>query len=67
MLIKISYIFNKGKDFKRSTRLSAVEMLEIKYEKKARLKEKELELRRMELELQQRKWEMEEKERKATT
>ena len=39
-------------------------MLENKYEKKAALKEKELQLRRMELELQQRKWEMEEKERK---
>lgn len=38
-------------------------MLEKKYERKAVLKEKELELRKMELELQQRKWEMEEKER----
>lgn len=60
----LSYTHNKVKKLKCSTRLSAIDMLEKKYEKKAALKEKELELRRMELELQQRKWEMEEKERK---
>ena len=64
MVYKYSHIPEVGKNYKRSTRLSAVEMLERKYQKKSALKEKELELKRMELELQQRKWDMEENERK---
>ena len=39
-------------------------MLEKKYEKKAVLKEKELELRKLEFELEKQKWEMEEEDRK---
>ena len=48
---------------KRTTRISAVQMLEKKYEQRAAIKEKELELRQKELELQEQKWKMEERER----
>ena len=43
---------------------STVHILATQYERKAALKEKELELRRMELEFQKKKWELEEEERK---
>ena len=49
---------------KRATKLSAIEMLERKYEKKAALKERELELKKIELDLQRWKMDMEEEERK---
>ena len=48
----------------RLTKLLAVQMLEKKFERKAQLKEKELDLRRMELELQSRKLDQEEAARK---
>ena len=43
---------------------TTVDLFQAKFERKAELKEKELELRRMELEFQRRKWELEEEERK---
>ena len=48
----------------RSSKLSAMEILQQKFEKKAELKERELELRKKELELQERKLISEEEERK---
>ena len=49
---------------KRASRLSAVEMLQRKNEKKAKLKEMELQLRSEELKLQQQKFEEEAAERR---
>ena len=49
---------------KRASRLSAMEMLEAKYQRKADFKEKELEQRKLEYELQKRKYEDEAQERK---
>lgn len=49
---------------KRGTRFSAIQMLENKYERKADLKEKELQLRKEELEYQKQKYEDEASERK---
>ena len=49
---------------KRASRLSAVEMLQRKNEKKAKLKEMELQLRPEELKLQQQKFEEEAEERR---
>ncbi|KAK3746109.1 hypothetical protein QZH41_015522 [Actinostola sp. cb2023] len=49
---------------KRASRLSAIQMLENKYEKKADFKERELEQRKLEFELQKRKYEEEALERK---
>ena len=46
------------------SKLSAIELIEKKFVKKAELKEKELELEKMELELQQKKFIAEEEERK---
>lgn len=43
---------------------TTADLFRAKFERKAELKEKELELRRMELEFQRRKWELEEEERK---
>ena len=42
-----------------ASKLSAMEMLNQKYERKAELKDKELEVRKMEIELQKRKFEEE--------
>lgn len=54
-----------GKKVKqRGSKLSAVQMLSDKYEKKAELKQKELEIRKLELDLQKRKFEEETEERK---
>ena len=47
-----------------ASKISAIEMLKKKYDKKAELKEKEIELRRIELQLKKRKMENEEEERK---
>ena len=61
----LSLTAKKGKvTRKRATRLSAVQMLERKYEKKADLKEKELKLKSEELQLQSKKFEQEVAERK---
>ena len=54
----------KGNVTKRATRLSAVQMLEKKNERKADLKEKELKLKYEELQLQNKKFEQEAAERK---
>ena len=43
---------------------STVQILAAQYERKAMLKEKELDLRREELEFQKKKWQLEEEERK---
>ena len=52
-----------GKKVKqRASKLSAVQMLNDKYERKAELKQKELEIRKMELDLQKRKFEEETEE-----
>ncbi|CAB3995591.1 Hypothetical predicted protein [Paramuricea clavata] len=54
-----------GKKVKqRASKLSAVQMLSDKYERKAELKQKELEIRKMELDLQKRKFEEQTEERK---
>ena len=42
-----------------ASKLSAMEMLNQKYERKAELKDKELEVRKMEIDLQKRKFEEE--------
>ena len=54
----------QGSKRRRGSKLSAIELMEKKFSRKAELKEKELELRRMELELQQKKFEAEQEERK---
>ena len=54
----------KGNVTKRATRLSAVQMLEKKNERKADLKEKELKLKYEELQLPNKKFEQEAAERK---
>ena len=56
--------FNFVEGKKRASKISVMEMLEAKYERKAELKEKELELKRMELEIAQRRLALEEEERK---
>ena len=61
----IIYLATKRKAIKkRASRLSAVQMLEKKNERKAELKEKELQLRAEELELQKKRFEEEAEERK---
>ena len=50
---------------KRGSRLSALEMLEEKSERKAKIKEQELELRQREFEFQKQKYEDKAAERKA--
>ena len=57
------HILGKGKR-KRASKLSVIDLLETKFERKAQLKEKELEIRKMELELQKRKMDQDEEERK---
>ena len=49
---------------KRASRLSAIQMLQDKYERKADFKERELEQRKSEFELQKRKYEEEALEHK---
>ena len=49
---------------RKLTKLSAVEILEKKFQQKAQLKEKELELKRFELELKKKKLEIEEAKQK---
>lgn len=49
---------------KRVSKLSAIELLSKKYDKKIQLKEKELEIRKMELELKANQQEMETTERR---
>ena len=49
---------------RRASKLSVMEMLEQKMQKKSELKERELEIRQMELELQKKKMDNEERERK---
>lgn len=59
------FAFCPGKKVKqRASKLSAMQMLSEKYEKKAELKQKELEIRKLELDLQKRKFEEETEERK---
>ena len=53
----------KGKR-KRASKLSVIDLLESKFEKKAELKTKELEIRKLELDLKRRKMDQEEEERK---
>ena len=61
----LSLTGKKGKvTRKRATRLSAVQMLEQKNERKADLKERELKLKSEELQLQKKKFEQEAAERK---
>lgn len=61
----LSLTAKKGKvTRKRATRLSAVQMLEKKNERKADLKEKELKLKSEELELQKKKFEQEAAEKR---
>ena len=50
---------------KKVSKLSAVQMLSDKYERKAELKQKELEIRKMELDLQKRKFEVRESKENA--
>ena len=50
---------------KRTTKVSAIELLEKKHEEKAKIRREELEVRTMELDLQRKKWDMEEQERNA--
>ena len=59
-------IFFKGcsKVRKRSSKLSVLEMLDRKYEKKAELKEKQIEQKQLELELKMKKHDEEAEERK---
>ena len=62
--LAFSLTAKKGKvTKKRATRLSAVQMLEKKNERKADLKEKELKLKYEELQLQNKKFEQEAAER----
>ena len=49
---------------RRASKLSVMEMLEQKMQRKSDLKERELEIRKMELELQKKKMDREEEERK---
>ena len=49
---------------RRASKLSVMEMLEQKMQRKSELKERELEIRRMELDLQKRKMDREEEEQK---
>ena len=49
---------------KKYSKVSAMEVIRDKYERKAELKEKELELKKLELEMQKRRLDMEEQERK---
>lgn len=64
LLLLFSLTAKKGKvTKKRATRLSAVQMLERKNERKADLKEKELKLKYEELQLQNKKFEQEAAER----
>ena len=49
---------------RRASKLSVMEMLEQKMQRKSELKERELEIRKMELELQKKKMDREEEERK---
>ena len=59
------FIDSKGKaSRKRGTKLSAIQMLEKKYERKSDLKERQLQLKAEELELQRRKFDAEADERK---
>lgn len=57
-------IAGKEKRPKRASKLSVVEVIDKKFQRKSELKEKELELRRVELELQKRKMDLEEADRK---
>ena len=59
-----NYFFSAKKK-RRGSKLSAIEMLERKNERKADFKEKELEQQQRELEFQRQKYEEEAKERKA--
>ena len=59
---KIVSIYRFKKE--RGTKLSAIRMLEKKYERKSDLKERELQLKAEELELQRRKFDAESDERK---
>ena len=54
----------KTTEGRKLTKLSAIEMLEKKFQQKAKLKEKELELKRFELELKKNKLEIEEAKQK---
>ena len=49
---------------RRASKLSVMEMLEQKMQRKSELKEREMEIRRMELDLQKRKMDREEEEQK---
>ena len=49
----------------KASKLTALEMLTDKYQKKVELKEKELEIRRMELDFEKEKYKSEAEERKA--
>ena len=49
---------------KRASKVAVIDMLREKYERKASLKEKELELKEMELQQQERKVALEEEERR---
>ena len=49
---------------RRASKLSVIEMVEQKMQRKSELKERELEIRKMELELQKKKMDREEEERK---
>lgn len=49
---------------KRASKVAVMDLLREKYERKASLKEKELELKKMELQLQERKLVLEEEERR---
>ena len=62
--VQINY-FSSAKKKRRASKLSVIEMLERKNERKADLKEKELEQRQRELEFQRQKYEEEATERKA--
>jgi hypothetical protein len=61
----LSFLVDKQKAKKRRvSKLSAIELLSKKYDKKIQLKEKELEIRKMELELNANQQEMEITERR---
>ena len=62
---ELPFASHLGKKVKqRASKLSAVQMVSDKYEKRAELKQKELEIRKLELDLQKRKFEEESEERK---
>ena len=58
-----SHFANKGKQPKRATKLSVVELMEKKFQSNLKLREKELELKQMELELQKQKMDQEREEK----